>query len=232
MLSQTRTDLAQARRLVTNREDEAKRVYVKYETALKEIGDEQSLDEFRNWKKDKQKAEEDRLRKEGELEKIIAARDKKLAESEGTIHSLRLDLFRSRIDRELGDAASRLDAVSLQQVSRLFGEPGDWIINEKGDLVHKTRTHPDSGVAFSPLALLEHEKSGANANLFRAALQSGSGSAAGGSGGGANGGAKVTIRMVQGRVVPEDQRKYEAARDLIRKGEMNPDNIVFEYARR
>jgi len=227
MLQASRQDLATARRTVENRESEAKRVHVKYETALKEIGDEQALDEFRTWKKDRAKQEDERLKKEGDLEKLLAARDKKLGDAEARIQGLQLDLFRGRIDRELGEASSRLDAVSMGQVTRLFGDPTEWAINDKGDLVHKTRTHPETGAALTALTLLESEKSGANANLFRAALQSGSGSA-GGSGGGAGNGAKVLIRMIQGRVLPEDQLKYNQTRALIQKGEMSSDQIVFQ----
>lgn len=227
LLQEARESEATLRRTVLNREEEAKRVHAKYERALAEFGDEKAREEFTHWRENRQKEEEERLRKEGQLEKINATLEQRVKEQEAETQRLKGEMFRAEIHRELAREANRLEAVNIQQVLKFFGDPTDWVRNDKGDLVHKTATAESTGAPLTPRTLLERERAGDNANLFRSALKSGSGAAAGGTGSnGSN--AATTIRFFRGRVVPEDQAKYEAATAEAKKTG-RPANIKFEH---
>ena len=207
-----REELAEAKKSAANRAEEAKRMHAKAESLLTELGGEKDREEFKEWRANREKAEQERLRKEGEFEKLMAGKDEALTKVQRELEQERQGRFMDRVDREVGDAAMKLGAVNPEQVRRLYRS--DFQTDSEGRLVHKSAMNGDTGQPMTVMEFLEHERSGDAGNLFASTLKSGSGQGPGGAGEGGSGSAKpVSIRIRGGRVVEEDQKRYEEARE-------------------
>ncbi len=136
------------------------------------------------------KREEERLRKEGEFEKLLAkereqtlAARKQAEETQGRWNS-------AEIRRELLAGAAALSAIKEAMTPISDGAPsqieavyaGQFEVVD-GKVVHRT-LRDDQGQRMGVAPFLELQKKGAGANLFASALRSGSGADGGGSAGG------------------------------------------------
>ena len=222
VLARTRQELAQTRRQLESRVNEAQRHQKKYQQLLEEVGGEKELQAFREHKATAAKAEQERLRKEGEFDKILAQKDNRIAELERELGSERSDRQRERVESAIVRAAGKLEAVDPEQVRRLYSSEFEV---KDGKVVHKSEIDKN-GNPYTPEAFLDLQRSGGGSNLFRSGLNGGSGSGPGKSRERGEQNAPVRIKIVGNQVPKEEQQAYEEAKKAGRTIKFIHENSV------
>lgn len=176
---EAKAELEQLRRSLKNRTEEAQRHAKKLEH-FEGIDPEK----YREYEEAQRKAEEDRLRKEGEFDKMLdteRANTRKEKERADQIQrswdeeSIRRELLAEAVGLEATDDATRpLSEGGMSQIERLFLQDFEKV---DGKNVHKTLRGEDGRM--SVREFLESQKEGPAANLFAAGLKPGSGSEGG-----------------------------------------------------
>lgn len=165
--------------------------------------------EFKRLKDLEVQREEESALAKGEYEKLRAALQTKVTDSERRAAEVQIRWDRSEICRDLLGAAASLGAIQ-QATARLAGTGqsqieafyADQFKVENGAVIHKTKLN-EKGSPMSPIEFLTAEKEGSGANLFQSFLRSGTGSDGGGTGGSSD----VSIK----RNDPKKVQKFEEA---------------------
>jgi hypothetical protein len=183
----------------------AKKANERLERMMAEMGGGEEVEQFREWKKNREQEEEDRKRREGEFDALEKTLRGKVETLESTLATERSEREREDVTRELLTSSIKLKALDARQIDRIYGPD---FHKKDGKVVHKTAFNED-GDPMSPSEFLEQQKAGPGSNLFETNRRGGSGAGAGESG---DSGAAVQVRMVNGQLSPEQQAIYDAAK--------------------
>jgi hypothetical protein len=156
------------------------------------------------------KREEERLRKEGEFEKLLAKERENTLAAKKSAEETQARWNATEIRRELLASAAALGAMKEaltpidegmpSQIEAVYAPQFELV---DGKVLHRT-ARDDKGQRLGVAAFLELQKKGVGANLFASSLKSGSGSEGGG---GAPAGAYTAEQIEK-----MSQAEYEAAR--------------------
>jgi hypothetical protein len=162
------------------------------------------------------KREEERLRKEGEFEKLLAKERENTLAAKKSADETQSRWSSSEIRRELLAAAASLGAMkeamtpidegAPSQIEAVYAAQFEFV---EGKVLHRT-ARDDKGQRLGVAAFLELQKKGAGANLFASSLRSGSGS----EGGGSAGGDAVTISRRDPMKAPKVQEAVKSGKRI------------------
>jgi hypothetical protein len=207
ILTQTREEMSKLKRKLESKTEEAKRVHTKYEDLLKKLGSDDEIAEFTKWKANAAKAEEERARREGEFDKLLAARDKRIAELENELKGERTDRSNERIVNALVSSSSKAKVNDPEFVAGYYRDAFEV---RDGKVVHKSEVGENGQMTVDEF-LTSLRANDAKAWLFQPNAKDGTGAAPGGTRD-TDQGSRIVIHYRRGQVAsPDDQARYDKA---------------------
>lgn len=208
-LEEMQKELARLRLSNKNKDAEAKR---HYEEKMKVLQDFEGvdLDEMKLWREEKEKADRERMRREGEFEKLEAKLREELRKEKEALAAERRERENDFIEREILQAAGKHGAINPKHVLRIYRDEFQIKQTEDGKrvVVHRSEID-DDGALHSPESFLAEEKTGSGEHLFASSRKQGSGA---GGGGAPESSGPVIIKVIDGQISREDQVRYEEAK--------------------